>query len=129
MEPIADLNALRGILDSLRGKKLVIDITPPGRGQIISHNLYEPEELERLKARNAGAVSEMEKRPAPPQRANPPAATTHASMQPANAGRASDELQLLRTEIAELRRELDSQAETIRRQQEAIADLRSSLGG
>jgi hypothetical protein len=49
MEPIADLNVLRGILDSLRAKHLVLDLTPAGRGQIISHALYEPEELERLR--------------------------------------------------------------------------------
>ena len=42
MEPIADLNTLREILDSLRARRLVIDLTPPGRGQIISHGLYGP---------------------------------------------------------------------------------------
>jgi uncharacterized protein YceH (UPF0502 family) len=131
MEPIADLNALRSILESLRAKKLVIDITPPGRGQIISHNLYEPEELQRLKARHAGAASEPDepRSTAPTPRTIPSAPAMHAPIQMANVGRASEDLQALRTEIAELRQELETLAETIRRQEEAIRDLRASLGG
>ena len=57
MEPIPDLTALRTVLDSLRSKRLVIDLTPPGRGQILSHGLYDPEELERLKGKFAGGGS------------------------------------------------------------------------
>ena len=129
MEPIADLNALRGILDSLRGKKLVIDITPPGRGQIISHGLYEPEELERLKTRHAGVGSEPADEPPAPVRSNAAAVSIHSPMQSPNAGRVPEELQSLRTELAELRRDLESLTDTVRRQEDAITDLRSSLGG
>ena len=60
MEPIADLTTLRAIVQSLRAKGLVIEMTPPGRGQIISHALYEPQELERLKERHAGAAGAEE---------------------------------------------------------------------
>ena len=53
MEPIVDLNALRGVLDSLKAKQLVIPITPEGRGHVITHNLYQPRELEKLRAEHA----------------------------------------------------------------------------
>src|SRR3989449_9502562 len=39
MEPIADVGALRPVVDSLIKKGLVIELTPPGRGQIVRHNL------------------------------------------------------------------------------------------
>ena len=50
MEPIADLNALHAILEALVAKELVVLLTPPGRGQMVTHNLYTPERLEELKA-------------------------------------------------------------------------------
>lgn len=124
MEPIADLNALRGILQSLRAKRLVIDITPPGRGQMISHALYEAEELERLKERLGGASSQESGRSEPqPDRAD----STATRRQAASGG--MEDVQSLRQELAELRRELEALAETVRRQESAITDLRSSLGG
>ncbi len=48
MEPIADLSELEAILQPLIERKLVIELTPPGRGQIVSHNLYEEWELREL---------------------------------------------------------------------------------
>ena len=53
MEPIGDLNALRPILDSLEAKQLIVTLTPPGRGQVITHNLYTAERLEELKKQYA----------------------------------------------------------------------------
>ncbi len=47
------MNALQPILASLMEKKLIIALTPPGRGQLITHNLYLPEELENLRAKIA----------------------------------------------------------------------------
>jgi len=57
MEPIADLDALRVILDSLKGKKLVVSLTPEGRGHVVSHGLYKPRELETLHAKYSGISS------------------------------------------------------------------------
>jgi uncharacterized protein YceH (UPF0502 family) len=131
MEPITDLTTMRTILDNLRAKKLVIDITPPGRGQIISHNLYEPDELAKLKSRHAGAVSEGYDEPpraAAPARPAMPSSPAPVASAPA-ANRSSDEVQSLRTQIAELRRDLESLTETVRRQEEAVQELRTQLGG
>src|SRR3954470_2951986 len=60
MEPIADVAALRPVIDSLIKKDLMIELTPPGRGQIVSHNLYKERELAEVKARFAGHVPSVE---------------------------------------------------------------------
>lgn len=53
LEPINDLGELQTLLEQLETRKLVVFLTPPGRGQIVSHNLYEEWELEELKQRLA----------------------------------------------------------------------------
>jgi uncharacterized protein YceH (UPF0502 family) len=53
MEPIADLGALRVVLQSLKDKQLLLELTPEGRGQVVSHNLYKDRELTELTARMA----------------------------------------------------------------------------
>jgi uncharacterized protein YceH (UPF0502 family) len=50
MEPIPDLGTLQTIFQSLLAKKLVRELTPPGRGQLVSHNLYKDRELPELQA-------------------------------------------------------------------------------
>ena len=54
MEPIADLAALRPLLDSLKAKGLVVALTPEGRGHVVTHALYRPREMEALKAKYQG---------------------------------------------------------------------------
>lgn len=49
MEPIEDLAALKPIVEDLVARKLMIELTPAGRGQIVSHNLYGPDELRALR--------------------------------------------------------------------------------
>lgn len=55
---IADLNAMTQILDNLQKRGLVIALTPHGRGQLFSHNLYEPQELDSLKSKLSGYTGE-----------------------------------------------------------------------
>ena len=57
MERIADLAELKPIVDALVQRGLMIELTPPGRGQIVSHNLYPREELHEVRERVTGAVS------------------------------------------------------------------------
>ncbi len=49
MEPIGELDQLRTIFECLKNRNLVIELTPPGRGQLVSHNLYPEWELEALR--------------------------------------------------------------------------------
>lgn len=51
MEPIADVAALKPILNSLIAKNLVLSLTAEGRGQMVSHNLYRESELAEVKTR------------------------------------------------------------------------------
>ncbi len=49
MEKIADLAALKPVVDALKSRGLIIGLTPEGRGHIVTHALYSAKELERLK--------------------------------------------------------------------------------
>jgi len=54
MEPIEDLAALKPIVAGLVERGLMIELTPAGRGQIVSHNLYLGPELEQLRSGQGG---------------------------------------------------------------------------
>lgn len=57
MEPIADMAVLRPILASLQDQGLVISLTPAGRGQLVTHSLYQEEERNRLLKQFQAAAS------------------------------------------------------------------------
>ena len=48
MERIAGQAELRPIIARLDEKELIVYVTPPGRGAIITHNLYTPREMEKV---------------------------------------------------------------------------------
>ena len=49
MEPIDDLDALRGVLRPLVERNLVVYLTPEDRrGAVLTHGFHDPEELKRL---------------------------------------------------------------------------------
>lgn len=54
MEPIADLAQMQQIFDDLKSRDLVLELTPPGRGQLISHNLYPEWERDQLLEKSVG---------------------------------------------------------------------------
>ena len=54
MEPIADVGTLKPILKGLQAKGLVQALTPEGRGQIVTHCLYLPEQQEKLERTHSG---------------------------------------------------------------------------
>ena len=56
MEPIPDLAALKPIVNGLVERGLMVELTPAGRGQIVSHNLYLGPELDVLRGRFAGGA-------------------------------------------------------------------------
>lgn len=111
MEPIADTAALKPVVDSLLKKGLMIEVTPPGRGQIVSHNLFKERELKELRQRFAGYVSPADHdEPAAPSRpvaapvAAPPSAPPRPTASENTASSAS--VSALRDQIAELTVEL-----------------------
>lgn len=97
IEPIADLNAMQAIINSLMEKKLVIALTPPGRGQLLTHNLYTPEELDHLRTKIA-AGGDDEGAPSPSS-SRPSVSSQLAAAQ--------QEIAHLKAEVEQLRGELD----------------------
>jgi hypothetical protein len=104
MEPIEDLTALRPVLASLKAKQLVIPLTAEGRGHVVSHALYQPHELEKVKAEFAAGTHApsgtfaAEASPARRAAVDGPAAPT-----PAGAADGPAEWRQLRAEVSELR--------------------------
>ena len=96
MEPIADLHALKPIVQSLAAKNLIISLTPEGRGQVITHNLYKPRELDELRARYASG--------APP--VSPGEEVESEAASPASRHVSPDMFAELQLEVAELRAEV-----------------------
>lgn len=75
MEPIKDLGELLPILDALSAKGLVMYLSPPGRGAVVTHALYLDRELEKVRREAHAAHAEIEhERPAAPS--PPPQHTT-----------------------------------------------------
>ena len=117
MDPIPDLNALRPVLTSLKEKGLIVSLTPEGRGHALTHALYEPRELEKVRAEFHSAspaqdFSAAEERPLPaanlpviPVRQAAAKTTVDAPHQAVEELRR--ELEEVRAEMAKLRKDLD----------------------
>lgn len=126
MEPIADMNVLQTLLKQLAEKKLVIELTPPGRGQIVAHNLYKERELVEMRARyaNAAAAASSSLDDEPPvaaRSASPASAPAPAASTGFRPGVTSDMFSELKLEVAELRAE-------VARLRSEVADLQMRLG-
>ncbi len=117
MEPIADLDALRGVLRILKERGLIVYLTPEGRrGTTLTHAFHTPAELEQLRA---GTGLE------------PPDGITSTAQVPLSndASRANEELREIRDDIADLRTgfaDLQVQVADLAAQ---LRDLKASLGG
>jgi hypothetical protein len=131
MEPIADLAALRPVLDSLKAKGLVVSLTPEGRGHAVTHALYQPRELETLQTKYqgggpVGVAGGQEYEPMPPGRAAAPPTT---GVSDAAAAALRQELADLRDQVAQLRGDLDELRDGQHRLSEEVRTLRDALGG
>ena len=131
MEPIADTAALKPVVDALVKRGLMVELTPPGRGQIVSHNLYKDRELTEIKAQFAGYVppasSGDDESPAPSASASTarPAVSTGPSRPPLPRGVTADEFAELSVDVAELRAEVARLTDQVRSLE---AKLQSVLG-
>ncbi|HEY4760760.1 MAG TPA: DUF480 domain-containing protein [Thermoguttaceae bacterium] len=139
MDLIADLAALKTILDTLKSRGLVISLTPEGRGHVVSHALYKPRELEELKAKYAGGVPAVAYREEHADHLHVPppiARATQPSIEPKIHTESSNQISTLlrdmeniRMEIAQLRTELETIAADQRRFAEELRNLKEALGG
>jgi hypothetical protein len=156
MDPIADLAALRPIIESLRAKKLIVSLTGEGRGHMLTHNLYRPDEMAALRikfgeghvATSAQATGDPPKgsgvffeppqqRPAPvmahdggsKKSPDPIARPSPSELLTATLAQASRELESLRAELSELRREVEELNDRLSRNEDDLRQMRESLGG
>ncbi len=104
MEPIADLAALRSILQALAAKSLVLFLTPEGRGQVVTHALYKPREIEALHAKYAG-YSASDLQTETDEEGDLPTATPvpRAAATPQNDDALKSEIEELRAQLRQLR--------------------------
>ncbi len=58
MDSIANQSELKEIVASLIEKNLVLELTPPGRGQMVTHNLYHEQELGKIRADSGNHAAE-----------------------------------------------------------------------
>ena len=93
MEKIEGQSDLKPMVQALIDRKLMLPLTPEGRGQIVTHNLYLPEELAKLEQRVESGASES------------PVAATAA---PAVSVAPSPESDSLMQELAQMRDEIKS---------------------
>jgi len=113
MEPIEDLTALKPIVAGLVERRLMLELSPAGRGQIVSHNLYTPSELAEVKAQLAGRgapAGDGDRDDAAPDREPGPPAITR-SLPP--AGVTPESSRDLSAQIAELRAEVARLSERV----------------
>ena len=117
MEPLADLPALQAILDALAPRSLIHYLSPPGqkRGVFVTHGLYPPEELEKVRTAFASRTAGEEEVPARFSTARVDLAT--APTVPAWEA----ELTTLRSELENLRVTVEVLAAEVR-------ELKSALG-
>jgi uncharacterized protein YceH (UPF0502 family) len=116
MEALPDLGALQALLEGLTPRGLVVYLSPPGqkRGILVTHGLYPPDELEKVRQAfaNAAVAGDDEA----PHRVSG-ARTELAAAAPAWTA----ELAAVREEVQELRDRLETLSSEIR-------ELKSALG-
>jgi uncharacterized protein YceH (UPF0502 family) len=105
MAPIADLAALRPFVESLKQKNLLIELSPEGRGQVVTHALYGENDLEEQRRRfadggHARETSSRDEEHSARQQA------THARSSSRPSAPADEDLAALRGEIESLREEV-----------------------
>lgn len=144
MEPVRDLAELRPVLAALKSRGLVISLTPEGRGHFVTHGLYQPRELENVKAQygqGPGAVS-----PASAGAADRTIAAGEALAQPPTAASAAPppvpsssgiealeglrrEIGELRSQVAQLRSDYDDLVTRFDQTDDELRQLKDALGG
>jgi len=121
MEPIADLPALRTVLESLMRKGLVVSLTPEGRGHVVSHGLYKPQELERLKERyssgHTGTIGVSAEESAPGKPVASPAAEA-----------ATHRMEEMRARMAQMASDIEELKSCIKQITDELYRLKSALG-
>lgn len=127
MEPIPDLQALRPVVDSLKAKELIVPLTPEGRGHVVTHNLYPPGELSRLREKHGSSDTRSgpapkSARPASHANATEEACLVKPSVVP------EGELAALRGDVDLLRTQVDELSQAVEVARRELNSLKQQLG-
>jgi hypothetical protein len=126
MEPIPGINELRPIVESLRQKKLILLLTPPGRGCVLTHALYQPQELDKVRSEHGNIEVGDAPLTADDQDLTPAPSAPRTSAAPSSSASVSrDEIAELKRLLVEVREELGGEIERLRSD---VEDLKSQLG-
>jgi uncharacterized protein YceH (UPF0502 family) len=124
---IPDMSSLKPILQSLIEKNLVVAVSPAGRGQLVTHALHAPQELQRiLNESGSGRPASLATEELPER-----SATFDSSSAIRSSAIQSDAIPSGTREgageLAELREEVNGLREELARVKKDVADLWSSL--
>ena len=136
MEPIHDLAELEPVVAGLKAKGLVVSLTPEGRGHVVTHALYPPREFERVKAEYHGAsaaaiAAAQSDEPGAPlaARATPAARVPSPGAGAAGGGDLRREVDELRSQLAQVRSDVEALTASLSIMNDEIRRLRNELGG
>jgi uncharacterized protein len=127
MEPIPGISELRPIVESLRQKKLIILLTPPGRGCVLTHALYQDQEIAKIRAEHGNVIVGDE-----PFTADDDAPAAESSLRPAAISASQPTFSQPQTSTADFQRQLaelrDELTEEISKLRNELEDLKQQLG-
>jgi uncharacterized protein YceH (UPF0502 family) len=123
MEPLDDLDALRGVLKPLGERNLILYLTPEDRrGAVITHGFHDPRELERLRTHH-GSQPVAPSAPAPaapvPVRSPSPAEEKLPVLE-AGLAEARAEIAALKKQVADLQGQLTAVRDEVRALKQAL---------
>lgn len=115
MEPFPDLPALQSVLEALASRDLVVNLSPPGqkRGVMVTHGLYPPQELEKVRVAFASAAIAGDE-------AERPVRLSTVRSEPSPPA--------WQAETTALRAEIDTLKKTVEALAAEIRDLKTELG-
>lgn len=107
MGDIPDVAALKPIVDALIQKDLVIALSPEGRGQVVTHNLYPAEQLDKVKQQFASSSAQSDASHSAPTARPAAAVSATTNSNGTNVDALRSEVETLKSEVASLRREIE----------------------
>jgi uncharacterized protein YceH (UPF0502 family) len=112
-QTLGELSALRPVVASLNAKNLLVYLTPEGRGCVVTHNLYLPQELEKLRSQYgafeapAAAADFDAEVPASATNRGRPTVSVKGAEPAGEEDALLAEVEELRNEVGELRSQVD----------------------
>lgn len=120
MDKIDGVNELKPIVMCLTRKGLIVELTPPGRGQLVTHGLYESDEMERLKGQFSDSRVPLEAPLGQPRDAGAD------SIEPALASETSSTL-IADQRVDQLIQDVTQLKQTVEELQRQLADVQELL--